>query len=74
MISIADTGVGISDHILDRIFEPFFTTKSAGKGKGLGLSISHEIVRDSSGRITVASQPGKGTTVTLTFPALKQAV
>jgi len=74
VISIADTGVGISDHILDRIFEPFFTTKSAGKGKGLGLSISHEIVRDSSGRITVASQPGKGTTVTLTFPALKQAV
>ncbi|MCB2145348.1 MAG: MMPL family transporter [Deltaproteobacteria bacterium] len=74
MVSITDTGVGIPDHILDRIFEPFFTTKSAGKGKGLGLSISQEIVRDSSGRISVASRPGKGTTVTLTFPALKQAV
>jgi signal transduction histidine kinase len=74
VVSIADTGVGISDHFLDRIFEPFFTTKSAGKGKGLGLSISQEIVRDISGRISVDSRPGTGTTVTLTFPALKKTV
>jgi len=72
VVTIADTGSGIVDHIHDRIFEPFFTTKSAGKGKGLGLSISHEIVRDSGGRITVASQPGIGTRVALSFPALKE--
>ena len=72
VVTFADTGAGIAGHIHDRIFEPFFTTKSAGKGKGLGLSISHEIVRDSGGRITVASQPGIGTTVALSFPALKK--
>ncbi len=72
VVTIADTGAGIADHIHDRIFEPFFTTKSAGKGKGLGLSISHEIVRDSGGRITVVSQPGIGTRVALSFPALKE--
>ena len=72
VITIADTGAGIADHFHDRIFEPFFTTKRAGKGKGLGLSISHEIVRDIGGRITLASQPGRGTTVTMTLPALKE--
>ncbi|MBC2712599.1 MAG: MMPL family transporter [Desulfosarcina sp.] len=73
MVTVADTGTGIADHFRDRIFEPFFTTKSAGKGKGLGLSISQQIIRDIGGRITVASQLGQGTTVTMTFPALKNA-
>ena len=73
VVTIADTGAGIPEHFQDRIFEPFFTTKRAGSGKGLGLSISHEIVRDIGGRISVASRLGHGTTVTLTFPALEKA-
>jgi signal transduction histidine kinase len=72
VVTIADTGAGIADHFHDRIFEPFFTTKSGGKGKGLGLSICHEIIRDIGGRITLTSRPERGTTVTLTFPALKE--
>ncbi len=72
VVTITDTGAGIPDHYLDRVFEPFFTTKNAGEGKGLGLSISHEIVRDIGGRIILASQPGGGTMVSLTFPALKK--
>jgi C4-dicarboxylate-specific signal transduction histidine kinase len=72
VVTITDTGTGIAEHVHDRIFEPFFTTKSAGKGKGLGLSISNEIVRDSGGRISVSSRPGMGTAVTLSFPALKK--
>jgi hydrophobe/amphiphile efflux-3 (HAE3) family protein len=72
VVRIADTGDGIPEHYLDRIFEPFFTTKGAGRGKGLGLTISNEIMRDIGGRIGVASQPGQGTTVTLTFPAVNK--
>ncbi len=72
VVTIADTGAGIASHFLDRIFEPFFTTKDTGKGSGLGLSISHEIVRDDGGQINVTSQPGAGTTVILSFPALEK--
>jgi signal transduction histidine kinase len=65
---ISDTGIGIPAPIKDRIFEPFFTTKERGKGKGLGLSISNEIVRSYGGRIAVQSEEGKGTVVSVTFP------
>ena len=67
-VTVTDSGNGIADHYLDRIFEPFFTTKASGKGKGLGLSISQQIMRDCGGRIRVSSRPGQGTTVTLWFP------
>ena len=72
VVTITDTGIGIPDHVQDRIFEPFFTTQNAGEGKGLGLSIVHEIVRDFGGRIIVTSHPGLGTTITLSFPAAVQ--
>ncbi len=67
-MTISDTGTGIPALLKDRIFEPFFTTKESGKGKGLGLSISNEIVRSYGGRIEIQSEEGKGTGVSVTFP------
>ncbi len=65
----ADTGIGIAHENLKKIFDPFFSTKEEGKGTGLGLSISYGIVRDHMGRMDVESEPGRGTTFTITFPA-----
>jgi len=65
---VTDTGPGIPPEILPRIFDPFFTTKP--DGTGLGLAISHGIVDDHGGTVDVHSEPGKGTTFILTFPAL----
>jgi hypothetical protein len=67
-ILVEDTGIGIGENFLDRVFEPFFTTKELGKGKGLGLTICKQIVRDCNGRIAINSSPGHGTTVTIRFP------
>ena len=67
-VSISDTGCGIPEQQLARIFEPFFTTKEAGKGTGLGLAISNEIVKNHGGEIRVESEPGKGSTFTVSIP------
>ncbi|HEY9808419.1 MAG TPA: CBS domain-containing protein [Halomicronema sp.] len=66
-ISISDTGPGIPPEILPHIFEPFFTTKPAGLGSGLGLDIVNKIIQKHTGKITVATQPGR-TTFTITLP------
>lgn len=65
---VADTGIGMPEHVKNKLFEPFFTTKKTGKGTGLGTSISYGIVKDYDGQIEVESAPGKGTTFRLTFP------
>jgi two-component system NtrC family sensor kinase len=67
-ISIADTGKGIPDDIRDRVFEPFFTTKPVGEGTGLGLSISYGIVKKHGGEISIESETGKGTKMSITIP------
>jgi CheY-like chemotaxis protein len=67
-IVVADTGCGLAPEAKDHLFEPFFTTKP--DGTGLGLSIVWRVVHDHNGTITVASQPGSGTTFTLYLPAI----
>lgn len=67
-VAISDTGCGIPAQQRERIFEPFFTTKGVGKGTGLGLSISNEIIRNHAGEIRVESEPGQGSTFTVSLP------
>jgi len=68
-IEIEDTGPGIREDLTERIFYPFFTTKSAGKGTGLGLAVSSDIVKRCGGDITVRSKLGQGATFVVQLPA-----
>jgi signal transduction histidine kinase len=70
IITIDDTGIGISEQIIDKIFDPFFTTKDVGKGMGLGLSICHAITKSHAGHLNVQSVAGKGTKVIVTLPVV----
>jgi two-component system cell cycle sensor histidine kinase/response regulator CckA len=65
---VQDNGHGIAPGIRHRIFDPYFTTKEAGKGTGMGLAVVLGIIRDHDGAITIASQPGRGTTVRVVLP------
>ncbi len=67
-IEISDTGVGIPEEMIQKIFDPFFTTKEVGKGTGLGLFVTHNIIEQHQGTVSVKSYPGEGTTFIIKLP------
>jgi two-component system NtrC family sensor kinase len=68
-VAVADTGPGVPGDLLPRLFEPFVTTKPQGRGTGLGLFVSSQILRAHGGTLTVSSPPGRGATFELSVPA-----
>jgi signal transduction histidine kinase len=71
-LSVADTGSGMPPDVLARACEPFFTTKGVGKGTGLGLSMVYGFLKQSGGRVEIASELGAGTTITLLLPRAEE--
>jgi len=70
-ITVTDSGVGMPPEVRARVFEPYFTTKDVGKGTGLGLSTVYGIIRQADGDITLASEPGVGTTFRVFLPRVE---
>ena len=68
-IQIADNGPGIPEKVLKRLFDPFFTTKAVGKGTGMGMSISHQVITERhKGHLKCVSSPGQGATFVIEIP------
>ena len=68
VVSVADTGTGIPDGLIDRVFDPFFTTKAVGKGTGLGLSQVYGMAQQSGGTVSICSTEGQGTRIGIFLP------
>jgi CheY-like chemotaxis protein len=73
VLQVKDSGPGIEERLQSRIFEPYFTTKGSGEGSGLGLAVVHGIVTNCGGNITVESEPGEGTTMSVRLPVIMAA-
>jgi signal transduction histidine kinase/ActR/RegA family two-component response regulator len=73
LVSVRDTGTGMSPEVLEHAFEPFFTTKEIGKGTGLGLSMVFGVVRQSGGTVRICSRLREGTTVEIYLPRAHEA-
>lgn len=73
-LAVSDTGVGMSDEVIDKIFEPFYTTKPEGEGTGLGLSTAYSIIKGHEGFIDVSSSKGEGTTFRIFLPVATDEV
>jgi PAS domain S-box-containing protein len=73
-IRVCDTGAGIPPDVLQKVFDPFFTTKPVGKGTGLGLSQVHGFAYQAGGLVTLASELGQGTSVTISLPRDKSRI
>ena len=71
LLTVSDTGVGMTDAVRRRIFEPFFTTRKAGQGTGMGLAVVYGIVRAHGGAIAVESAPGKGASFRIYLPHIR---
>ncbi|MCF7823299.1 MAG: hypothetical protein K9N35_03925 [Candidatus Marinimicrobia bacterium] len=69
-LSISDTGVGMDEETLQKVFDPFFTTKEIGEGTGLGMSVTHGLIEQMGGTITVTSEKGVGSTFTIHLPII----
>jgi signal transduction histidine kinase len=69
LISVRDTGVGMTPEVLARVFEPYFSTKEAGEGTGLGLSLAYSIIQEHGGEIQLSSTPGQGSCFVIDLPS-----
>jgi PAS domain S-box-containing protein len=69
-VTVSDTGAGMTPDVLSRVFEPFFTTKETGKGSGLGLSMVYGFANQAGGHVSITSEAGRGTSVTIVLPAV----